>query len=247
MLSDNCPSFSLVIPAYNEERYLPGLLDSVAVARGRYPGAVEVIVADNLSTDRSADIARDRDCRVVHVGKRLIAAARNGGASAATGDILCFVDADSHVHPDVFQAIADVMTEKVVGGSTGVKMERMSLGIGITYALMVPWVWLTGMDTGLVFCRREDFERIGGYREDRLYSEDVHFMVALRKLGRSRRPKQRLVRVRNAKTITSTRKFDRYGDWHYFWVVFRGFFGMFRPTKRSDEFARKYWYDDPER
>ncbi len=88
---------------------------------------------------------------------------------------------------------------------------------------------------------------MGGYREDRLYSEDVHFMWSLRKVGKSRRPKQRLVRVRSAKTITSTRKFDRFGDWHYFWQVFRGFFGMFRPTKRSDEFARKYWYDDPER
>ena len=241
------PFISLVIPAYNEEKFLPGLLDSVDVARDRYPGTVEVIVADNGSTDNTATIARERGCRVVTVEKRMIAAARNGGAAMATGEILCFVDADSAVHPDVFCAVATTLTEKVVGGATGVRMSRMSVGIGITYGLMVPWVWLTGMDTGLVFCRRTDFEAFGGYREDRLYSEDVHFMVALRKLGKSRRPRQKLKRIPSVKTTTSVRKFDRFGDWHYFWVVFRGFFGMFRPTRRSDRFAKKYWYDDQQR
>jgi len=247
MSDQRSPFISLVIPAYNEEGYLPALLDSLDVARDRYPGEVEIIVADNGSTDETPNIAAKRGCCVVSVEKRMISAARNGGAAVATGEILCFVDADSRVHPEVFDRICNALTERVVGGATGVRMERMSLGIGITYGLMVPWVWLTGMDTGLVFCRREDFRRIGGYREDRLYSEDVHFMLSLRKLGKSRRPRQRLVRVRSAKTITSTRKFDRYGDWHYFWVVSRGFFGMFRPTKRSDRFAKKYWYDDQQR
>ncbi len=49
---------SLVIPAWNEERYLPRLLDSVDAARARYRGGadrIEVIVADNASTDRTAD------------------------------------------------------------------------------------------------------------------------------------------------------------------------------------------------
>jgi len=47
------PRISLVIPAYNEEKYLPRLLDSVDAARARFAGRgdVEVIVADNVSTD----------------------------------------------------------------------------------------------------------------------------------------------------------------------------------------------------
>jgi len=57
------PRFSLVIPAHNEEAYLPPLLDTVDAARARYAGgadAVEVVVADNASTDATAEVARAR-------------------------------------------------------------------------------------------------------------------------------------------------------------------------------------------
>src|SRR5947207_14065985 len=87
---------TLVIPAHNEETLLPRLLDTVDVARARYSfgaGAIEVIVADNASTDRTAEIAAARGCRVVSVAKRAIAAARNGGAAEASRPILGLVDA----------------------------------------------------------------------------------------------------------------------------------------------------------
>ncbi len=74
---------SVIIPAFNEAALLPRLLDSVALARrhwtqaGHSPDALEVIVADNGSTDATAQIARDYGCRVVSVEKRVIAASRN--------------------------------------------------------------------------------------------------------------------------------------------------------------------------
>src|SRR5262252_8697986 len=79
------PRLSVIIPAYNEEKYLPRLLAGIAAARARYrrgAGAVEVVVADNGSTDATAEVAEARGCRVVPVSKRVIGAARNGGASA---------------------------------------------------------------------------------------------------------------------------------------------------------------------
>src|ERR1700732_5368727 len=91
---------TLVIPAHNEEALLPRLLDTVEVAKSHYsfgPDAIEVIVADNASTDRTAEIAAARGCRVVPVAKRAIAASRNGGAAQATSPILAFIDADSRV------------------------------------------------------------------------------------------------------------------------------------------------------
>src|SRR5256714_12891856 len=123
--------FSVIIPAYNEEHYLPRLLDSIEVARANYSGGrdqVEVIVADNDSTDRSAEVATVKGARVVHVAKRRIAAARNGGARAASADILCFIDADSAIHPQNFDAIDRVMESgRYIWGGTGAPMGRKSL------------------------------------------------------------------------------------------------------------------------
>jgi len=234
---------SLVIPAYNEARLLPRLLDSVETARSRYRRGVQVIVADNASTDATAAIAAARGCEVARVEKRRIAAARNGGARLAKGEMLSFIDADSSIHPDTFSAIDQALARAdVVGGATGVWPERWSLGIAATWMAMMPVVWLTGMDTGVVFCRRADFEALGGYDEERELAEDVAFMWALKRLGA--RCGRKLVRLTHVKAMASMRKFDRHGDWHYFTVVIpQGLPAMFRRTART-KLAQRYWYTD---
>ncbi len=242
------PQLSLVIPAWNEAALLPRLLDSVDAARRRWieaghaTDAIEVIVADNGSTDATAEIAKARGCRVVSIDKRVIAATRNGGAAAAQGEILGFIDADSVLHPDSFLAVSTAMDNpRTVGGATGVIMERWSLGIALSYALILPLVWLTRFDTGLVFWRRADFLALGGYDETRMFAEDVDFLWRLRRLGRKRG--QRLIRLRRVKAITSTRKFDVHGDWHYFAQMPAQAWNMLRNPHGLNEFARRYWYD----
>jgi glycosyltransferase involved in cell wall biosynthesis len=243
-LNGSVPRFSLIIPAHNEEAYLADLLKSVDKARTRYIGGaddIEVVVVDNASTDATAKVANMHGCRVVQEEKRVIAAARNAGARNARGRMFAFVDADSMIHPDTFNAIDRcISTGRVVAGATGVKMQRMSLGIAVTYLLMVPMVWVTGMDTGVVFCRREDFEAIGGYNENRLFAEDVELLWDLMVLGRTRG--QKLARVTSVKAVCSTRKFDEYCDWHYLWVILRFFYGVLFSKRAMDDFARKYWY-----
>ena len=235
------PRYSLIVPAYNEERLLPRLLDSIDVARAAYAGEgeVEVIVADNSSTDRTASIAAARGCRVVGVEKRVIAAARNGGARTAQGEILTFIDADSIVHPRTFFEIdATLATGRAVGGATGVTLERWSPGIAVTYAILMSMVFVTGMDTGVVFCRRRDFESIGGYDETALVAEDVIFLQALRRLGKTRG--QRLMRATRAKAVASTRKFDEFGDWHFFQIGFAATRSLL--TGNVADLADRYWY-----
>jgi glycosyltransferase involved in cell wall biosynthesis len=240
------PDISLVIPAYNESQFLPRLLDSIDAARASYQGgagAIEVIVADKASPDDTAAIALARGCRVAPVSKRLIGASRNGGAAVATAPIVCFVDADMQIHPDTFNAITDALADPaIVGGATGVTMERWSIGIALTYAMLLPLVWLTNMDTGVVFMRRVDFVTTGGYPENRHYAEDVAFLWKLIQLGRRRQ--QRMTRLRSFKSIASARKFDRYGDWHYFWLMPMLTIGTLVPKRSGSAKARSYWYED---
>lgn len=240
------PVFSVVIPAYNEVALLPRLLDSLDVARARYRGgadAVEIVVGNNGSTDATGEIARARGCVVVEVMTRAIAAARNGAARAARGEVLCFVDADSIVHEATFDEIERVMEAgRCVVGATGVRMERMSIGIAVMWALLVPMTRLLAVDTGVVFCRREDFEAIGGYREELLAGEDVDLLLRLKRLGRRRG--QKFVRTDAARTITSARKFDRHGDWHFLWQTALMPLRLLRGRAGLRSFIQSYWYDD---
>ena len=237
--------FSVIIPAYNEEKYLPRLLDSIAVARANYSGGcdqVEIVVADNDSSDATAAVAAAHGARVVHVAKRRIAAARNGAARAAQGEILCFIDADSAIHPQTFEAIDRAMqTGSYVWGVTGARLERISLALLITHYMFMPMVWTTGLDIGLSFCHREDFEAVGGYDENRLYAEDVTFPLALRRLGRTRG--QSFVRLPKIKALACTRKFDQFGEWHYFGMLAHAFKSLITWNWHDEKLAERYWYN----
>lgn len=191
------PLISLVIPAWNEERYLGRLLESIERARSAFSlgrAAVEVIVADNGSTDATKQIARSFGCKVALAERRCIGAARNAGAALAAGKLLAFADADFQIDKQTLQFIARAMsTPGVLGGGTGLVMERTSWGIRATLGLIMPPLWALGYDGGAWFCRHADFLAVGGFDESLRAGEDLRFLRALRRLGRSRRPRERLL------------------------------------------------------
>lgn len=236
----------MVIPAFNEESYLPALLDTVDRARQRYvrgSNAIEIIVADNASTDDTPGVATSRGCRVVYVEKPSIAAARNGGARAARGEILAFVDADSEIHPETFNAIEDTLASgRVIVGASGVGLSRMSLALALLMLVAAPMTRIARLDSGVVFCRREDWEAVGGYNEARPVAEDVQFLLDLKRLGRQRG--QRYARAKGAKAITSSRKFDKHGDWRFLLGLLRApLLGLIdRPG--LERWIRRHWYED---
>ena len=112
----------------------------------------------------------------------------------------------------------------------------------VTYFAFMPFVILTGIDTGVAFCRREDFEAVGGYDETRLYAEDVLLPMALRRLGRKRG--QRLTRIPKVKALGCTRKFDQFGEWHYFSIMMRQMCkSLFTWNWNDEKLAERYWYN----
>lgn len=172
---------SVIIPAHNEERYLPHLLRSLA----RYgPQNAEIIVVDNGSTDRTAQIAATFNARVVACERVYPGIARNVGARAVGGDILVFLDADVE------------LTEE--WQKTWVECER---------ALTVdPWqlfgsicdisrdpsrierIWFAPMrkrkrshvDGANIIMSRQLFEHIGGFDESLETGEDVELCQRVR-------------------------------------------------------------------
>ena len=87
---------SVVIPAYNEELYLPETLTRVTKALAVAGWPSEIVVVDNDSHDRTRAISESFGARVVSEQEHNISRVRNTGATHATGDVLIFIDADTH-------------------------------------------------------------------------------------------------------------------------------------------------------
>src|SRR5258708_12873630 len=114
---------SFVVPAYNEERYLAATLESIHAAARAVGARYEIVVPDDASTDAPAAIAEEGGARVVRVEKRQIAATRNAGARAGTGNRLIFVDADTKVNEAVVRAPLREMDDGVRGGGARVPFQ----------------------------------------------------------------------------------------------------------------------------
>ena len=125
------PAISVIIPCYNEAELLPRLLTSIETARRAFsggPDAVEVVVADNGSTDGTAGIAEASGYQVASSTIRRIGAVRNAGAAVARGAVVAFIDADSEIHPETFNVIAAFMDRADVVGGDCADLRDVSAG-----------------------------------------------------------------------------------------------------------------------
>jgi len=114
---------SFVIPAWNEAALLGHTLESIRAAAAALNLAHEVVVADDSSTDETAEIARQAGARVISVHHRQISATRNSGARSAGGDMLIFVDADTLVTREVVGAAVRAIRDGAVGGGCAVQFD----------------------------------------------------------------------------------------------------------------------------
>ena len=172
---------SIVIPAYNEEKYLPATLRSVHEAIEAYADKdnVEIIVTDNGSTDRTREIAEKLGARVVVEPHRQIARARNAGARQAKGEYLIFTDADTLIHRDIIKKVDELLSERrVIGGGAFAIFDqywdaRLLSRVINCCSLLINRSW-----GAFLYCDRESFEAIGGFDETLYALEEMAFAAA---------------------------------------------------------------------
>jgi glycosyltransferase involved in cell wall biosynthesis len=102
-------SISVIIPAFNEERYLPATLQAVKKSalhlEAREGVRTEVIVVDNNSADDTVPVARSLGARITTEPERNIGRVRNCGAATAQGKVLVFLDADTYMPEELLRRI----------------------------------------------------------------------------------------------------------------------------------------------
>ncbi|MGJ8726589.1 MAG: glycosyltransferase [Roseibacillus sp.] len=230
---------SIVIPAHNEEQFLPKCLVGVKQAEAFSKIEVEVIVVLNRCSDGTEAIACEAGAKIVREDEANLSKIRNAGAAVATAPILVTCDADSVPHKWTFEVIQEKLaTGKFVGGGSFTLPERWSLGIFFSVGSVMPYLIWHGVSFGLFWCQTRDFRAIGGFNEELVSIEDLDFAKRLKAHGKATR--RRFGTNVQAPLTTSCRKFDQFGDWYLFlnprfvWRVFRG-------TDR--EAANQFWYE----
>jgi glycosyltransferase involved in cell wall biosynthesis len=202
-------SYSIIIPAYNEEAWLPTTLEALEKAMKVTDMPGEVIVVDNNSTDRTPEIAREYNARLVFEPVNQISRARNAGAKVARGRYLIFLDADTILPPVLLQiALANLSNGTCCGGGALVALDR-PLDI-FAKNLVNLWNWISmkhRMAAGsFIYCLREAFEGAGGFSETVYAGEEIRFSRQLRLWGSERGMTFQI--IMDPPVVTSGRKLD---------------------------------------
>jgi len=226
---------SVVIPAHNEENYLPSCLESIK--NQDYAGEYEVIVVDNASTDNTAKIARDWGAKVVYESKRSPACARQKGAEVARGKIIAFIDADTQAPPHWLSTIIWrflYQPETVVISGPYAYCDAGRIARIASYAnfisIIIDQLFRKAFNKGSAVwgcnfaVRRSALLEVGGFDTSiRFYGEEYELSLRLKKAGRGGIIPQLFV-------LTSSRRLKRIGvvNQYWNWVV--------------DYFSVLFWY-----
>ena len=198
--------FSIIIPTYNEEEYLPILLDSI---KEQDFDDYEIIVADANSTDKTREIAKDYGCIVVDGG--LPAVGRNSGARVAKGDLLLFLDSDLQLTDEYLRnVIYEFRVEKLGIAITQMKPmsnkveDKLFHDFANYFMISVENIKPHGAGCYGIIAKRSLHEECGGFDESLTFGEDTDYIERLAK-------KEPFMVLRNAEIGVSTRRLEEEG------------------------------------
>ena len=191
---------SFVIPAYNEERYLPDCLRSIQRETAGMADTFEIIVVNNASTDRTGEVARSfPGVKVVDELRKGLPHARQAGFLASSGDLIANVDSDSRLPEGwVAEVLRSFNADPTLAALSGPLVyydlsprERALVHVfymtaWITYALNRYVLRVGSMVQGGNFIvERKALERIGGFNLAlTFYGEDTDIARRLHEVGR---------------------------------------------------------------
>jgi glycosyltransferase involved in cell wall biosynthesis len=235
---------SVVVPAFNEEKLIGESLAAIRKATEAFSArewTSELIVCDNNSTDRTAELARAAGATVVFEPVNQIARARNKGAEAATGDWLIFVDADSQPSAELFADVAEAIASgKYIYGGCTVRLDEHYLvgefATRLWNGLSRMKKWAAG---SFIFCDAASFREIGGFDNQLFASEEIDLSKRLARLARQKR--KRGVILHRHPLVTSARKMQLYTTRDYMRLLRRLIFSGGKVLRNRD--ACHVWYD----
>ena len=178
---------SIVIPALNEEKYLPKLMECIKAQTYR---DYEVIVADADSIDRTRNIAKAYKCKIAKGG--MPAVGRNNGARMAKGEIILFLDADVQFNKNFLKDALDEFERKKLG-IAGFRL--LPLGSNIVDKLFFYMFNLWTRTTQFfypnaagagILCKKSIHKSVNGFDESIKLSEDMDYARRCGKKGKFR-------------------------------------------------------------
>ncbi len=223
---------SIIIPALNEEEYLPLLLENI---KKQNFSDYEIIVADAGSVDKTVEIAKNYGCKIVQGG--LPARGRNEGAKAARGEILLFMDADNIYLPEKFlETLIWEFKKRNLGVATfpiypdGKKIDRIIYGFYNKLIQATQFAFAFNS----VLVKKEIFEKVGGFDEEIKLAEDHYFVRQSIRYGK-------FGFIKTEPVLTSARRFNKEGRLKIYFKFFLAaiWFLLFGPIK-SDIFRYRF-------
>lgn len=240
-------SFSIVIPAFNEENYLGNTLDLVKSGMINIPELKgEIIVVDNNSSDKTSEVGNSKGARVVFEPDNQISKARNAGAKLAKGEYLIFLDADTHVSPELLELVLRKLRYDNCGGGGSTLVFDYNCN-QIVFGSILPRVWnfistvLRLAAGSFIFCRKDFFDESGGFSEKLFAGEELFFSRNLKKICKKKGASFEI--LRDYPVVTSSRKLLWFSP---FQILFSIFIPTIFPFALKSKSLCSFWYRRPE-
>ena len=187
--------YSVVIPAYNEEKFIGSCLE--ALTKQDTHEKFEVILVDNNSSDQTVEIARkfkDRlDLKIIKQEIKGRGPARAKGFEHASGEIIFSLDADTIAPPQWISHLSSKLKQSngvAVAGTCRIKdcPRHINLLFNFSqplmmraYRLFVGHYWLNGFNSAIY---KEAYKKSGGFDVDLNAQEDVELSFRVSKIGK---------------------------------------------------------------